>query len=88
MRNKILILLLSVLLAGCCSIAPDAAFVKSSKSYHEMVGVALIPLTDSDPTNDPDLSGVNGRALIQAHHTQGLAIKAAEEALAEGEARK
>lgn len=74
-------ILLLALLAGCSSLKPDAAFVKASAEYHETMAIAIIPLTDDDPTNDPDLTGVNGLALHQAHRAQGLAIQAAQQAL-------
>lgn len=80
--NLFITLAALALLASCSSLRPDAAFVKASRGYHQLVEIALVPLTDDDPSNDPDLSGVNGQALLEAHKAQDLAIRRAEEALA------
>lgn len=68
------------LLAGCSSLTPDAAFLAAARSYHGTMATAILPLTDSDPTNDPDLSGSNGQALRLAHDAMALQIQRAEEA--------
>ena len=82
MKKAITPLVLALaLLGGCCSVAPDAAFVRQAEAYHKAVGVALVPLTDNDSSNDPDLSGSNGQALKLAHEAQALAIRRAKEAI-------
>lgn len=84
MRTRnILATLSSVLLAGCCSVTPDEAFVKQAEQYHALMEIAVLPLTDADSSNDPDLSGSNGEGLRLAHEAQELAIRRARQAIEE-----
>lgn len=85
MKNLLLILLGLPLLAGCPSVSvqPDEAYVKADRAHYEFIEPVLSALADEDPDNDPDLTGVNGQAVMLSLTTWLLRIEQAESTFAE-----
>ncbi len=72
-------LLLLPLLAGCSALNVDAEYVKADRATYDLVAPIVRDLADTDPTNDPDLTGVNGRAVISALDSWQLRLEKAEQ---------
>ena len=66
---KYLLSAVTVLFLCSCTqldeIRPDRTFVEAEQSVHDTVAPVLRNFADGDDTNNPDLSGVNGTALVQ-----------------------
>jgi hypothetical protein len=70
-----------LLCVGCKNLEDlnvDAIYVQADKATYALVAPVLSKLADTDPTNDPDLTGVNGLAVLQALKTWALRIATAE----------
>ena len=69
---------LTVLL-GCSQLhTPDESYVRADRATYDVVAPVIRLLADSDPTNDPVLTGSNGLGLIQVITTWEARIRAAE----------
>lgn len=75
-----------VLLAapGCAALqglqSPAATYVSAERETYNSVAPIIQALADTDPSNDPDLSGVNGQAVLVLLESWNLRISAAEKA--------
>jgi len=56
-------------------------WVRSDRATYELVAPTLRLLVDGDPSNDPDLTGVNSLALIQLLDAWNVRLMAAEDQL-------
>jgi hypothetical protein len=78
-----LVLLCLIALPSCAlfdnAIPPQKAYVEADRATFDAIAPVVTALCDTDPTNDPDLTGVNGQALLQTVQTWELRIEAAEE---------
>jgi hypothetical protein len=82
---------LAVLAAACVALTscehvaqlrPDAAYVAGDRATFDAIAPTVRDLADGDPTNDPDLSGVNGSSLLLLIDSWEARLEAAEESLA------
>lgn len=74
-------------LIGCQALTPQnlsvpAAWVDADRATFNVVAPIILSLSDADPANDPDLTGVNGMALRQVIETWKMRLIEAELALA------
>jgi len=79
---KYLAVLASVaLLSSCDSLSqfrPAPAYVAADRATFNVVAPVVRDLADDDPSNDPDLTGVNGEALLQLIESWELRLTSAE----------
>lgn len=85
--NKRLMGLLCVVVAlvSACALMPDTKnlkvpvlYVEADRATYEAIAPVITALADTDPSNDPDLTGVNGLALLQALQTWEQRLQEAE----------
>lgn len=74
------------IIPGCAALDPSkatvpATWVAADRATFDAVSPVILLLTDSDPTNDPDLTGINSPALRQAIIIWQMRLQAAEAAL-------
>lgn len=70
---------LPLLAVGCAT--PREDYVRADRATFDTVAPVIRALADEDPSNDPDLTGVNGEALLGTLRTWELRLKRAEEEL-------
>lgn len=90
MRRYILpFLLASVALAPACTapeaLLPSPAYVAADRATYDTAAPILRSLADDDPTNDPDLTGANGVAVLRMVDAWDIRISSAEDQLFGGE---
>ena len=73
-----------------CTMFPSAEelsvpgnWIVADRATFNAVAPVILALTDSDPSNDPDLTGVNATALRHAVQTWQIRLQMAERQLAE-----
>lgn len=83
-RNNVLafgaLLAMVLLPISCAHLRPDEAYVRADRARFELLEPMLRALADEDPSNDPDLTGVNGRALLAMLDSWGLQLSQGEKA--------
>lgn len=63
---------------GVSGVGPRPAYVQADRDTFNALAPVIRLLADNDPSNDPDLTGINGVGLIQTINTWELRIEAAE----------
>lgn len=72
----VLVFLLS--LTGCENFRVQQQYVTADRATFDVVAPVVRVLADDDPENDPDLSGVNGKAVLLMLDTWEIRLKSAE----------
>jgi len=70
--------LLALTVAGCASMRVSDTYVRADRATFDVVEPVVRALADEDPTNDPDLAGVNGEAVLTMLDSWKLRLEAAE----------
>lgn len=84
LKHTLPIVLLAGLVSSCESMGgfrPHRSYVEADRATFDTLAPVVRDLADSDPTNDPDLSGVNGEAVLSLVESWQLRLEAAEEQL-------
>ena len=84
MKNLMLAMLVGLMLTSCPSMqtkmSVPAVYVTADRATFEALAPIIQDLSDADPTNDPDLSGINGEALLLLIETWETRLTSAEKA--------
>lgn len=83
-RLKIIAAVVAVSLTGCTALRPSDDYIRGDRGTFDAVAPIVRKLADDDPANDPDLTGVNGRAIILAVDLWETRLTDAEAKMAEG----
>lgn len=87
----IIAVVLLAVLSSCSAIQslraaqPQEQYVAADRATYNAIAPVVTLLADTDPANDPDLSGVNGVALLEVLRTWNDRIVAAETPAAGGQ---
>ncbi len=84
MKKVVALALVACFLSACPTLHPGEAYVKADRDTFEAVNPVLRALITPTPDDDPDLSGVNGRALELVLDSWDKRIATAEKIIEEG----
>lgn len=73
-----MVTMMLVLASGCQHFRVQQQYVDADRATFNVVAPVVRALADEDPANDPDLSGVNGRAVLLMLDTWEIRLEAAE----------
>lgn len=73
------LMLLALAVCGCKSLRVSDTYVQADRTTFEVVEPVVRALADEDPTNDPDLTGPNGTAVLLMLDSWRMRLEAAEE---------
>lgn len=83
-RDMLLLLLVAfamtflLSLTSCQHFRVQQQYVDADRTTFNVVAPVVRALADEDPANDPDLTGVNGRAVLLMLDTWEIRLEAAE----------
>jgi len=69
---------LLIVASGCSSLRVSDTYVQADRTTFDVVEPVVRALADEDPPNDPDLTGVNGEAVLTMLDSWKLRLEAAE----------
>ena len=81
MKNLLAVVILVPFVGGCGALRVQDTYVRADRATFDVVAPIVRNLSDGDPSNDPDLTGVNGRSVQQMIASWELRLEKAEKSL-------